>query len=545
MGRRDNMLKLIKYIVFFLVFSALGFGIEIESEILKDESKLAYINKGKVYFGEELFKGHFTNKSQFRENPEYILKVGDIIHINIWGAYEFQGDVPIDGKGNIFIPKIGVVPLGGVKNSELQSTLDTYLQQAYNDNVYIYANVRDYQALSVYVSGSVKKVGLYDGVSNDSVLQFIDKAGGIVSGEGSYRHIHIMRNNRLVKRIDLYAFLLDGYQENFRFQDGDMILVKPVKSYVEVEGDVSRPYMFELKDKIDTVERLIKYALPKPGVNHFTHIKRKGMREVSTDYPISKARHVSVKNGEKVIFTSNTHLHTFTVDVEGEHSGIKHISVPKGTSLYSVLKKINYTPLSNIQSIQLFRKSIAQKQKELLESNLKDLESRTFTSGSATPEEAVIRSKEAELVLQFIQRARNVEFKGQVIFTSKEDLRQTLLEDGDSIYIPRKSNLVTVQGEVNIPNTLTYKTGKGLEYYLDACGGHTDRADTSNILIIKSNGEVKQYALSGLGKQSNVNPGDSILVLGKTDTKDLLLAKDLTQIIYQVAVGAAVVLNSF
>jgi len=534
------MIKSIKYMILFLLFSTLLHSIEVKSETIMDESKLESVHKGKVYFGEQLFKGHFTNKSQFRENPEYILKVGDIIHINIWGAREFQGDATIDGRGNIFIPKIGIVPLEGVKNSELQNTLETYLQKEFNDNVQIYANVRDYQALSVYVSGSVKNVGLYDGVSNDSVLQFIDKAGGIVSGVGSYRHIHILRDNEVVKKIDLYAFLLDGYRDSFRFRDGDIILVKPVKSYVEVDGDVSRPYIFELKHNQDSVARLMKYALPKAGVNRFTHIKRRGMKEVSNEHSITRAKSVIVKNGEKVIFTSNSHLQSFSVTIEGEHEGVRHISVPKGTSLYSVLQKINYTPLSNIQSIQLFRKSVAQKQKELLKTNLKELEARTLVTDSSTPEEAGIRSSEAERILEFIKRAQNIEFKGQIILSVKEDLREILPEDGDRIYIPRKNNLVTIQGEVNIPNTLTYRSGKGLEYYLDACGGYTDRANTSDVLLVKSNGKVEKY-----GSSTGIGPGDSILVLGKTDTKNLLLAKDLTQIIYQVAVGAAVVLNAF
>jgi hypothetical protein len=183
---------------------------------------------------------------------------------------------------------------------------------------------------------------------------------------------------------------------------------------------------------------------------------------------------------------------------------------------------------------------VAKRQKELLETNLKELESRTLVSDSATPEEAAIRSKEAERVLEFIKRARDIDFKGQIILSAKEDLRRTLLEDGDRIYIPRKNNLVTIQGEVNIPNTLTYKSGENLKYYVEACGGYTDRANKGDVLLVKSNGKVEKF-----GRSVGIEPGDAILVLGKTDTKDLLLAKDLTQIIYQVAVGAAVVINSF
>jgi protein involved in polysaccharide export with SLBB domain len=535
-----SMTKIIHYILVLFLFSTLTYGVEIESKIHQDQSKLENIPENKVYFGEQLFQGHFTNKSQFRENPDYILKIGDIIHINVWGAMEFQGDVPIDGKGNIFLPKLGVVHLEGLKNGQLQSTLQESLKETFNDNVFIYANVRDYQALSVYVSGVVKNVGLYDGVSSDSVLQFLDKAGGVISGVGSYRNIQILRNNHLIKTIDLYGFLLDGHRERFAFKDGDIILVKPMGSYVEIDGDVNRPYIFELKGRSETVEHLTKYALLQPGVNRFTHIELHGMKEMSSDYPMGDAKNVKVKNGEKVIFSSNRHLQSFSISIEGEHAGIKHVTVPKGTSLYSVLKQINFTNLSDITSVQLFRKSVAKKQKDLLEVNLKDLEVRTFTASSSTPEEATIRAKDAEMVTQFIAKARAVSFKGQVSFSSNEDLRQTILEDGDQIYIPRKSNLVMVQGEVNIPNTLTYQTGNDLDDYVNACGGYGERADEDKVLLVKANGRVERFARSG-----KIEPGDSILVLGKTETKDLILAKDLTQIIYQVAVGAAVVLKSF
>ena len=42
-----------------------------------------------------------------------------------------------------------------------------------------------------------------------------------------------------------------------------------------------------------------------------------------------------------------------------------------------------------------------------------------------------------------------------------------------------------------------------------------------------------------------VEAGDSILVLGKVDTKNIQITSSVTQILYQIAVGAAVVLRAF
>jgi len=534
-----------KKILTIILLSTSIFALSITPESnLTTESKFS-TQDSKMYFGEQLFKGNFRNNAQFHQDPNYLLKTGDIISIKIWGAYDYAGDIPIDKQGNIFIPQVGTAQLLGLKSKELQPELSAAIKDVFNDKVQVYATVQGYQPLSVFVSGSVNNVGLYDGFSTDSVLQFIDKAGGIIRGEGSYRHISVLRNKRVVKHIDLYDFLLNGHTNNFRFRNGDVILVKPIRSFIEVAGEVSRPYIFELSGKNTSVRSVMKYVLAKPGVNRFIHTKRKGNKEVTKSYSLGSASRVQLNRGDKVNFFSNQYVQSISVAIEGEHKGVRYVSVPKGTTVYDVLHKAQFSPLSSIKSTQIFRSSVAKVQKELLMTKLQDLEARALTSDSASPEEAAIRSKEADLIIQFIAKAKRIKPKGQVVLSPSEDLRQTVLEDGDRIFIPKKTNVVVVQGEVNIPNALTFKPGENLTYYIDTCGGYTDRANKSKVLLVKANGRVIQHNDSFSFSSPKVEPGDSILVLGKTDTKNLLLAKDITQILYQVAVGAAVVLKAF
>jgi protein involved in polysaccharide export with SLBB domain len=537
------MKKSILLLLLFLSLSTLS-ALEVETTTPKEESQL--LTHTKHYFGEQLFRGHFTTPSQFRQNPNYLLKVGDIVNVKIWGAYTFEGDLTIDDKGNIFIPQVGTIYLLNTSNKSLQSTLEASLKKVFNDKVYLYANVKFYQPLSIFVSGGVKDIGLYNGFASDSVLQFLDKAHGIIPGVGSYRHIQILRHKRVVKNIDLYNFLLHGSLSPFRFQQGDVILVKPMRSFVEVEGDVGRPYIFELKGSHTSVKSILRYVLPKPSVNQFIHTKLQGNQELSRAYPLKEASRITLHKGEKVTFVSNHYLSSASITIEGEHQGLRHLSVPKGTSLYDVLSHVKFSPLSNIQSTQLFRKSVATMQKELLLTKLKDLEARALTTDSSTSAEATIREKESARILTFIERAKKITPRGQIVLSKTQDLRQTILEDGDTIYIPRKSNLVIVQGEVGIPNALSYKANQSLESYIEACGGFTQRADKSNVLLVKANGQViAQDTTSFSFSSPKVEAGDSILVLSKTDTKDLLLTKDITQILYQIAVGAAVVINAF
>ncbi|MEA3228887.1 MAG: polysaccharide export protein, partial [Campylobacterota bacterium] len=155
-----------------------------------------------------------------------------------------------------------------------------------------------------------------------------------------------------------------------------------------------------------------------------------------------------------------------------------------------------------------------------------------------------IRKQEASLVLNFIERAKKIEHKGQVIINKESNLSNIFLEDGDDIYIPKKSQMIVIQGEVMLPGAQTFVEGMSFDNYIDSCGGYTFRANDEKILIIQKSGQVVTYdASSFFSDEYRVKAGDAILILGKVDTKYLQVVKDITQIVYQLALGAAVVLR--
>lgn len=530
-----------------MLFTTWGFSVDVlVDQNSSDKSKLS--TQSKAYFGENLFKGNFKENKQFRYNPDHLINVGDVISVKMWGAYEFVSALTVDRQGNIFLPKVGAIFILGLPTGQLKAKIEYAIKKVFNDNVSVYADIQQYQPISVFVSGSVHKVGLYNGLSTDSILQFIDKAGGIIRGQGSFRDISILRNKKIIKDIDLYQFLLDGEVDSFQFQNGDVILVNSVQKFIEVEGDVNRPYIFELLGDAVTVKDIMNYIMPKPTANSFMLSSWGNMLERTQKYALNQASQVYVKNGEKLKFYSNYYINNVGITIDGEHRGDKDISVKKGTTLYEVLKKITFTPLSDIKNIRLYRKSIAQIQKQLIDTMLKDLEARAFTSDSSTTEEANIRNKESEMVLKFIERAKRVEPLGQIVLSKKDNLDKIYLEEGDRVVIPKRSNVVVVQGEVNIPNALMYKENHTIDDYIAACGGYGDRANRDKILLIRANGEVINYnseAFFAHNTSQKVEAGDSILVLGKVDSKNILITSSVTKIMYQLAVGAAVVLRAF
>ena len=100
--------------------------------------------------------------------------------------------------------------------------------------------------------------------------------------------------------------------------------------------------------------------------------------------------------------------------------------------------------------------------------------------------------------------------------------------------IPQKSDVVQVSGEVLLPKAVTFDAAMKAEDYVKSAGGLTDRADEDNILVARMNGEVGPIAELG------VHAGDRILVMPRVDTKNLELAKGITQILYQIAVATKV-----
>jgi len=522
-----------------LIYSTLGVAgpIEISQGAISNTTK----NSNSV-FGSNLFNGSFANVTQTGYNPNYVVNVNDKINLKIWGAFEAEQELTVDKQGNIFIPKIGAINLLGKKNSQITKVLQDAIGQFYKDNVYVYANLQTYQPVTVFVSGAAKQPGLYEGLPSDSILQFIDKAKGI-SKIGSYRNINILRHGKTIKSLDLYSYLLSGKLELFPFKAGDIINIGYKNNYININGEAANIGQIELNKNSTTLANVIKVALPNPSATDVLIRRFNNSQSEVLTYSLSDTN-VQVLSKDQIEFISNNNQKNIHVTISGEHDGASNFVVNRNSSFKDILSKIQFTELSANSQVHVFRKSIAKLQKNLITSSLKELEESMLTASSATTDESIIRKQEAKLVLDFIDRAKDVQPKGRVVINTKSDLSKFILEDGDVIHIPKKSHVITVEGQVKIPSALTFVKGISVNSYLEKCGGLTSRADEENILIIRQNGEVKTYNNSLFANTNvDINPGDSILVLGKVDSKNLQITKDITQILYQIAVSAGVLVG--
>ncbi len=495
------------------------------------------VQKSKV-FGANLFTGKYAQASFSGFNPNYMISVGDNIVIRMWGAFNHEAKYNVDAQGNIFLPHIGPVKVLGITSGNLNGTIEVAAKKVFENNVFIYANLNTAQPVKVFVSGAVCNPGLYSGLSSDSVLSYLDKAGGIDLDRGSFIDVTVLRNNSLHAKFNLYEFLAEGHVKLIQLVDGDVIFIGPRKNMVTVSGTVANEAEFEFEGKT-TAHSIIKLAQPKASSTNFTLSRAIGIARTAFHYRLSEAAQVILENGDQIMVTDEKGAESILVKVERPHAENKSFAVAYGSTLADLLDQVFPTPGAQMDAIQIFRKSVAIRQKEAIHNNLSKLESIAYTTASATGEAANIHAKEADLITKFIERAKQVEPKGQIVLGADYNPKEIVLEEGDVIFIPEKTSLVLVQGEVNFPTALVYKRRSRAKDYIQRVGGYSSLADKNNVLIIRRSGVILNSKSSG----SYIEPGDEILVLPRVDTKNLEVAKTLTQILFQIAVSTKVVLG--
>lgn len=488
-------------------------------------------------FGSQLFKGAFASTAGSTFNSSYQINPGDNINLRLWGAYQFSGTQIVDPQGNIFVPNVGPVKVTGVRNGSLQSVVEAQVRRIYVSNVGVYAALEQAQPVKVMVTGFVNQPGNYGGVANDSVIAYLDRAGGVDPERGSYIDIKVMRNGQTIQQVDLYDFLLQGQIRPFSFRDGDVIVVGQRTHTFNVSGEVYNQNDFEFNSPAVTLAQALAFAKLKPGATNVSIQRRQGAEYRSEYYSLNQAHNVMVEDGDLVTVTADRYAGTIQVRVDGAHNGAHAIVLPYGAKLSDVLTQLQPNALAEVESLQLFRPSVAKRQKEMLNIALDKLEETTFNARSSTQEEAALRLRDAELVKQFIVKARQVEPKGQVVL-NPDTFADVILEQGDILYIPEKTSVVMVHGEVAFPNGIEYKNGLSAKEYIEQVGGFSQKSNKSKVIVIRQNGKAELVR-----KGEKIKQGDEILVLPKAQTKGIELTRGITQVLYQIAVAAKVALD--
>ncbi len=488
-------------------------------------------------FGEQLFRGAFATTSGSTFNDSYVINVGDNVQVRMWGAYQYAATMTVDPQGNIFLPNVGPVRIAGVQNGHLQSVVQSAIGRIYRSNVGVYASLEQAQPVKVFVTGFVNQPGYYGGLAADSVLSYLDRAGGVDPKRGSYIDIQILRGGQVVQKINLYDFLIMGRLSPFSFRDGDVINVASQKQTFSISGRVQNEYVFEFGVNDLTVSDVLAVANPLADATNISITRASGRAQTAEYYALNEAHHVPVQNGDKLVVTSDRYAGTIAVQVTGAHKGHGAVVLPYGARLKDVIAQLEPSSLANVNNLTIYRESVKQKQKESIGKALDRLEQMTLSTQSTTREEAQLRAEDAKLVAQFIAKARLIEPTGRVVVVPNS-WQDIILEQGDIIHIPEQTSVITVNGQVRNQGALTFNADLTAGDYIAKSGGFDDNADQEQILVMHQNGET-----SVVNTAYRIQAGDEIMVLPKVKTRRVEIARGLSQILYQIAVATGVIVG--
>lgn len=490
-------------------------------------------------FGENLFYNNFPKEQNDGISPNYQVTYGDRISVHSWGALEVNNIFTVDSQGNIFLPEVGPIHISGVRNKDLTNVIYKEVNKVYKDHFKIYTSLLSAKPINVYVTGFVQKPGRYPGFSVDSILYYLNKAGGILPELGTYRDIAVQRNGETIQRFDLYDFILKGKIDNFQFLDNDVVLVTRRGSTIKILGDVLQKVILEFLNTPITGQDILDIIAEMPQAHEVvvTGTRNGGLR--SFDHAIKTFALQTLKSGDTVIIKKEKKPTDIIIYVEGSFSGKSVITLPAGSRLHDVLPHIHFDEkIAATESIFLKRLSVAANQKKALEDALYHLEKSAVLALSSSGSEANIRAKEAELTQAFVARAKSLDPPGVVVTATQSGMQKNIiLEDGDTIIVPRRTDVVQVDGEVFTPAAIIYQPKMSVIDYVQNAGGYSYRADKDKAIIIHQNGQVSNDLYA------HITPGDKIVILPRVDSKDLQAVMDLTTVIYQIGVAASAILR--
>jgi len=224
--------------------------------------------KQKKIYGYTLFHNRELNFNPNLNLPtpeSYVLGTGDQVLVDVYGASQAAFDLTISTEGNVLVPNVGPVNIGGATVESARSRIKAALGQIYsglkgqNPNTFLQLRVGNIRSIQVTMAGELNQPGTYILPSFANVFNALYLAGG-PNETGSFRNIQVYRKSKLVGQADIYDFLTRGNEKgNIILQDNDVVIVPPVQIRVELEGPVRRPGLFEIKSK-ESIQDLISFA---------------------------------------------------------------------------------------------------------------------------------------------------------------------------------------------------------------------------------------------------------------------------------------------
>ncbi len=487
--------------------------------------------------------------------PDYVLNVGDVVAISMAGSVEGSVERQIDTNGRIFLPRVGAVQLAGVRYGDLKSVISAAIGtqfRGYTVNV----SVPQLRGIRVYVTGFANNPGAYTVNSLSTMVNAVLAAGGPSAG-GSFRTIRLVRNNEVIREMDLYDVILRGDKSSDAvLQNLDVIQIEPLGKEVAITGSVNSPAIFEAKDG-ETLETLLDYA---GGANSLADTSRLMLYRLA-DFNDVGVRQIARADATAMVLAAGDIVQVLSegslarpiakqsvlVRIEGEVQRPGNYYLPASSSVSEVLARAGgLTPEAYVFGTRFERVSVQRQQRVSFNEALQQME----VALAAAPLSAGLNSNSAERASQLaaaqavLQKLRESQPDGRIVLDLPAASTQLpgdfVLENNDRIVIPPRPTTVGVFGAVYRPASfaLDPRSALTVRQYLERAGGVLRAGDRGEIFVVRANGAVLSKRDGALSARAL--PGDVIFVPVKAQSSSIWTKiRELSTIVFQLGLSAA------
>ena len=390
----------------------------------------------------------------------------------------------------------------------------------------------------VEIRGAVYRSGLYElsGTVN-TVKQLIKKAEGL-RGDAFLNRALLDRENEDLSHeviaVDLGG-LLKGTVADIPLQKNDILYIPSIhdlkeEETISIHGEVANPGTF-LFSKNMTIEDLLVQSggLLEAAATTKVDITRRIKDPKSTSFSsvLGKTYSFDIKDGLVVGGEGDFHLEPFdevyvrkspayrkqqNVVVAGEVLfGGNYALVKKNERLSDLISKAGgITPDAYVKGARLIRKMTEEEQRRQADAV------RMARMGEGKDSISVEKLNISDTYTVGINLEKAISNPG-----SDFDL---VLREGDVLFIPEYINTVKISGAVMYPNTVLYKRGESLRYYINQAGGYGNLAKKKKAYVVYMNGTVSRLKT---GDRKALEPGCEIIVPSKEEKKRMSTAEIL------------------
>ena len=507
-------------------------------------------------YGYSLFRfspSTFAPANQIPISSSYALGPGDQIQMVLYGNEQAKGVAYISREGTLNIPLLGPVTLAGLTFDSAVDLLNKRLEKELIGTKISLSLVK-LRSITIYVLGEAYMPGSYTVSGLSTVTNALFVSGG-VKKTGSLREIAIKRNGKTVHNYDFYNLIVKGdTSSDFRLEDGDTVFVPFIENRVTMGGAFKRPSLYEFK-KGDTLNDAIQLA---GGFKSGSKVNRRveistldlELEERKIFYLPGQDKDLSYRlsDGDVINVSGNSNYLSEVIEISGEVKNPGSYSIAEGDTVLDALNKAGGLRDSSYSEGAVFlRKQVAKQQKEAFLRSADSLE-KTMVNIISQGYLKEISEYTLAPITSLVQKLRNQEPIGRqvvdfdILKLKSDPYTNFKVRDGDSIFIPKRPESVSVVGEVLNPSTLRYLPGSNVREYIKKAGGLNDQSDKNAILVIFPNGEAKVIKMGLFSRGSEILPGSTIVVSRNTRTFDAIaLTQVVTPILADLATSAAAI----